>query len=78
MPESQRTWREEVGNGLGAIAFGLLMGSTYYFGYDIGILSPSSRPMALAFGIAMIASPVAVVIGIGLVIRGALNASSRR
>ena len=70
MTDVKPSWLDDVKNGLGAAFFGLCLGGTYYLGNTIGFLSPNSGPMALAFGIAMIASPVALLIGLWLVIRG--------
>jgi len=78
MTDTKPSWRDDVKNGLGAAFFGLCLGGTYYLGHYLGFLSPNSRPMALAFGIAMIASPVAFFIGLWLVIRGFAKCLSGR
>ena len=78
MTDGKPSWRDDVKNGLSAAFFGLCLGGTYYLGHHLGILSPNSRPMALASGIAMIASPVAFLIGVGLVIRGLAKRLSGR
>ena len=78
MTDGKSSWLDDLKNGLGVAFFGLCLGGTYYLGHNIGIIAPNSRPMALAFGIAMIASPVALLIGLGLVIRSLTKRFSRK
>ncbi len=76
MDDQRPKWREDIETGLGAVFFGLCLGATYLGMADLGV-APRG-PMALAFGIAAVASPAGVLFGLGLLLRGLMTWAFKR